>query len=79
MRAKEEIQAKILEIGAKLDGNVKLSQRENIDAVLDVLENDLDYDEIESKYFDENQTDREQNANRAREWMDGDSDELIIY
>ena len=77
MRTEEEIEAKIKEIGAELD-DCKYSQRELIDAILDVLENDLESDEIEGKYFDENKTDREQCANRARDWMDGETDELYF-
>lgn len=43
----------------------------NTEAILDVLENDLDYDEIEEKYFDENDPWTEQSAMKAREFLDG--------
>lgn len=76
MRSEQEIQDKIKEIGIKLDTNIPFKKREVIDAVLDVLENDIDSDEIEEKYFDEHKTDRESAANNAREWMDGDNDEI---
>jgi len=72
MRASEEIKAKIQEVAAKLDTNISYKQREVIDAILDVLENDLEYEQIEGLYFDENKTDRESAANEARQWLDGD-------
>lgn len=78
MRTKEEIELKIQEVGAKLD-TCSYSKRDTIDAILDVLENDMDYDEIENTYFDENETDRESSANRAREWMDGDLSDEDFY
>ncbi len=77
MRIENEIKAKIQEVGAKLDTNLK--KRDNIDAILDVLENDLEYEEIEEKYFDEHKTGRESSANSAREWLDGDVDDIDFY
>ncbi|AFF28157.1 gp159 [Sphingomonas phage PAU] len=63
------------------DLTVRRSDQEEIDAILNVLENDLSYDEIESLYFDENVTDVEQQANKAREFMDGglEADEIMNY
>lgn len=45
---------------------------ENVRAVLDVLENELEYDEIEEKYQDENDPWLEQSALSALEFIDGD-------
>lgn len=78
-RTQEEIQAKILEICAYLDEDLKWAERESTNAVLDVLENDLDFQQIEDKYFDENKTYTERSALNAREWMDGNLDEIEIW
>ena len=43
---------------------------EKVEAILDVLENDLDEDEIEQKYFDENNPWTEQAALSARQFLD---------
>lgn len=42
-----------------------------VEAILDVLENDLDYLEIEEKYHDEKDPWVEQSALSARDYMDG--------
>jgi hypothetical protein len=76
MRTQEEIQQKIQELGAKLDENISYKERETIDVMLDVLENELQYEDIEEQYFDEHATNREQDANMAREWLDGEIEEL---
>lgn len=76
MRTEEEKQAKIKELGARLDGNISHKEREVIDAMLDVIENELEYETIEEKYFDEHATDREQAANQARVWLDGHIEEF---
>jgi len=44
----------------------------NVEAILDVLENDYDDIEIEDLYFDEDDIWTEQSAMRAREFLDGD-------
>jgi hypothetical protein len=64
MKTQEEIQGKIEELLTK-------TQTKNLKAVIDVLENDLSDEDIEDKYFDENDPWLEQDAYRAREWMDG--------
>ena len=76
MRTQEEIQQKIKELGAKLDENISYKERECIDVMLDVLENELEYEDIEEQYFDEHATNREQDANMTREWLDGEIEEL---
>ena len=45
---------------------------EKVEAVLDVLENELDEDEIEQKYFNENDPWIEQSALSARQFLDGE-------
>lgn len=70
MKTPEQIQDKIKLVGAKLDENISLKQREVIDAILDVLENELEYEEIEEKYFDNHETDNESSANKTKEWME---------
>ncbi len=77
MRTDVEIKSKIKEVGAKLD--TRTANREVIDAILDVLENDLEAEQIEDKYFDEHRTERESSAMRAREWMDGDITDEDFY
>lgn len=71
MRTEEEIQEAI---GIFCEKN----RTENVEAVLDVLENDIDDMEIEEKYYDESGIWVEQSALRAREFLDGeiDMDEL---
>lgn len=76
MRTEKEILSKIHEIEAMLNDNISYKKREIINAILNVLENNLEYDEIEEIYFDENKTDRESSANDARSWLDGDINEL---
>jgi hypothetical protein len=76
MRTTEEIQAKIQEVAAKLGTNISFKKREVIDAILDVLEKEMEYEQIEETYFDEHKTDRESSANTAREWLDGDIEEF---
>jgi hypothetical protein len=63
MKTAEEIFKKISEIELKPETPERL-------AIIDVLENELDEDEIEAKYFDENKTPVERGALRAREWLD---------
>lgn len=76
MRTDEEIKAKIQEIQDEYNGN---GRKVNVvEAVIDVLENKLEYDEIEDKYFDGHETDRENSGNSAREWLDGDRDDILI-
>ncbi len=43
---------------------------EEVEAILDVLENELDEEEIEQKYFDENTPWTEQAALSARQFLD---------
>ena len=76
MRTQEEIQKKIKELGVKLNENISYKERETIDVMLDVLENELKYEDIEEQYYDGHETNREQDANLAREWIDGEIDEL---
>ena len=45
---------------------------EKVEAILDVLENELDEEEIEQKYFDENDPWIEQSALSARQFLDGE-------
>ena len=45
---------------------------ENINAIIDVLENDLDFEEIENKYHSEDNIWIEQSALTARDFLDGD-------
>ena len=45
---------------------------EEVEAILDVLENKLDEEEIEQKYFDENDPWTEQVALSARQFLDGE-------
>ncbi len=71
MKNEAQIKEKIKEVAAILDVCTS-KKRDVIDAILDVLENDLEYEEIEEAYFDENKTDRESYANSAREWLDED-------
>jgi hypothetical protein len=50
-----------------------------INALIDVLENDLDESEIEEKYFDEDDCWIEQEALKARQWLDGEiTDEELL-
>lgn len=42
-----------------------------LDAIIDVLENDLTYDKIELRYFDENNPWIEQAAIRALDYLEG--------
>ncbi len=72
MKTEQEIKNKIEEVGAELDKGISERKRDEIDAILEVLENDLEYEQIEESYFDEHKTDRESCANSAREWMDGE-------
>ena len=43
---------------------------EKVEAIIDVLENDLDDEEIEQKYFNENDPWTEQSALSARQFLD---------
>tara|TARA_R110002153_G_scaffold6025_1_gene27682 strand:- start:241 stop:459 length:219 start_codon:yes stop_codon:yes gene_type:complete len=45
---------------------------EEVEAILDVLENKLNEEEIEQKYFDENDPWTEQTALSARQFLDGE-------
>lgn len=72
MRNNEEIQSMLLKFS-------DLPQTEKVLAIIDVLENDLDEDEIEEKYFNENDPWVEQSAYNAREWLNGDIEEEILY
>ena len=65
-----KIQEKIKLVGAKLDESISFGQRDVISAILDVLENELEYEEIEDKYFDNHETDNETSANKTKEWME---------
>jgi len=65
MRTQEEVaQAMSIFLGKE--------RTEKVEAVLDVLENELDEDEIEQKYFDENDPWVEQSALSARQFLDGE-------
>ena len=47
---------------------------EKVEAILDVLENELEEEEIEEKYFDENDPWVEQSALSARNYLDGENE-----
>lgn len=48
-------------------------------AILDVLENDLDEEQIESTYHDETNVWVEQSALNARMWLDGELELDDVY
>ena len=70
MRTQEQIDALIQRVTNHDKGNT-----EEFQAVLDVLENDIDYSEIEDKYYDGNETSTERYALDVREWLDGQLEE----
>lgn len=59
-----------IEIQEAIDLFSGKTQSEEVAAILDVLENDLDFLEIESKYQDDNDPWVEQAALSAREFLD---------
>lgn len=64
MRTQEEINRAIAFFSEK-------DPSEKRDAILNVLDNELGYEEIECEYFDEGDPWVEQSANSAREFLDG--------
>ncbi len=80
MKSQDQIDVKVKEIGAELDKDMSLNRRSSIDAILEVLEEDLDDDAIYEAFYDENKTEREQSAIRARQWLDDEiTDEEFYY
>lgn len=72
MRTQDEINAKIAEIKAKQNTLSSPSELDRLDILIEVLEDDLDSDDIEEKWYDGHETDTEQFATTARQWMDGE-------
>ena len=58
------------EIDKAIDIFCQEERTEQVEAILDVLENKLDDDEIEQKYFDENDPWVEQSALSARQFLE---------
>lgn len=70
MKSPEQIKSKIELVGAVLDTNISLKNRELVDVILEVLGEEMESEEIEERYFDENKTDRESIAIKTRQWLD---------
>ncbi len=70
MKSPEQIQEKIKLVSAVLDTNISFKNRELVDVILEVLDEEMESDEIEERYFDENKTDRESIAIKTRQWLD---------
>ena len=70
MKSPEQIKEKIKLVGAVLDTIISLKNRELVNTILEVLEEEMESEEIEERYFDEHKTDRESIANKTREWLD---------
>lgn len=69
MRTQEEIDLFVSELK---NLQVSYTEAQEIDAIINVLENDFSYEDIEEQYFDENQTEIECRANMALDFKDGE-------